>query len=179
MVFVELCHPEGPAYHIGMIEPVIRGQFRLSHALQHMLGKRHEIAPVGAVERDQGHGILGGKAHGLIIHFGDAVNMICPFLYKSVLSHALKDVIHHSGVSNHRAAQAQRCVDHVIRSHRLPVGPHRRLVNVYEKVSLILRRYAVRQHSLKLHIGIQLHQREEHQACGIFIDLHPVHEKGV
>ena len=105
--------------------------------------------------------------------------MVCSHFHKTVITNAFKDIIHHGCVGNGRTAQAQSCVYYVISCYRLAVRPDRLIVNVYQKMFLVLCGNGVCQHGLKLHIGVQLHQRKKHQSGGIFIDLHAVHQEGI
>ena len=144
-----------------------------------MLWKGHEIAGIRTVKGYERHGCLGGKTHGLIIHPGNAFHMVCPFFYKPVVAHAFKYIIHHSRVSDDRAAQPESRVHHVVRSDRSPVGPYGLIINVHQEISLVLSCHGISQHSLKFHVLVQFHQGQEHKTCCIFIHLHAVHQQGI
>ena len=179
MVPVKFRHLIWSAHHIRAVEPRVGHKFLFAHVLNHMLWKGHEIPCIGAVKRNQGHGGLGGEADGLVVHLGDSFHMVGAFLHESVIPNAFEHIIHHGHIANGRAAYAQGRIYHIVCCHGLPVRPDRLVVNMHKEIPVILSRNRIRQHSLKVHILVQLHERKEHKAGRVFVHLHPVHQKGV
>ena len=179
MVIIILRQKERAADYVRAVKPFCRGQLLLAELFNHMLRHGVQIPCIGIFKGGQSHGIFGGKLNGFVIDHLNPLHALRSFFHKALVSHSFKGIQHQSSVIHYRAGQAAHCVLHILRRHRGSVRPCSRVVNVYDKIKIILCGDGICQHILEIQILIQLHQGKKHQPDRILINLCLINHKRI
>ena len=139
-----------------------------------MLGKRQQIPGICADKGCKRHLAFSRKTDRLIIHLLDTLNALCTFLHETGIIDSFKYIIHHCRIVDYRTCQTQCRINYIIRRYRRTVRPYSRLIDMDDKIFIILCCDGIRQHPFKIQVCIQLHQRQKHQSCSVFIYLSAV-----